>query len=71
MLSEFGKSSCQTEVLNKRAAEEFCCVTSSYMHQNFIVRQRVRGKQLQGEDPELKLIADFQEEVVLPSNDKR
>ena len=70
VLSELEKSSCQIEVKHKRT-EEFCvaAVQPELQEETHGGGQSIEDRQR--EDPEFKLIIDFQEEGVLPSDDKK
>ena len=69
-LSELEKSSCPVEVKHKRT-EEFCIAAVAPELQEETQGGGQSIKDRQREDPELKLIIDFQEEGVLPSDDKK
>ena len=64
------KSSCQVEVKHKRT-EEFCAAAATPELQEETQGGGQSVEDRQREVPELKLIIDFQEEGVLPRNDKK
>ena len=69
VLLELEKSSCPVEVKHKRT-EEFCvAAVAPELQETQSGGRSIEDRQR--EDPELKLIIDFQEEGMLPSDDKR
>ena len=70
VLSELEKSSCQVEVKHKRTAEFCVAAVAPELQEETQGGGRSIGD-MQREDLELKLIIDFQEEGVLPSDDKK